>query len=464
MSPWRTDRYLDSQPDQRLVELARAGDERAFAAIVKRYRPELLAQARRLSSDGRAEDVVQQAFLSAFAAIESGAEVRHLRGWLHRITRNAAIRSHRPPDASLDGIAAGGEPLEDVVAQRAMAVTALSELGRLPRRQRDALVGTALHGRGRAELAMSMGLSEGAVRQLVHRARMAMRTAVTALIPYPLARWFAAVRSTAESAPDAPLGAAAATAGAASAGGVAVKLGALVASGVLATGIVVTQVGPPHPHRHAPPAAIAAHGRLAGHRDRLLAEATGGHSWATAAAMVGASVAAGRREDHGSGQGDGGRGQTGGPSQSRDGGERHGGPGDQDANGGDSGGGGDGLGGGGSGSSGGPGDSGATAGGSSGGRVRATPVQARMAGHLPPTTAPNRDPRPPSPSWRRVRTTRGPARAQAPEASRGRGEAPEAGQARVKAPEAGRARAEAPETARARARGSPDPDGHSGRH
>ena len=135
---------------------------------------------------------MQQAFLSAFAAIESGAEVRHLRGWLHRITRNAAIRSHRPPDASLDGIAAGGEPLEDVVAQRAMAVTALSELGRLPRRQRDALVGTALHGRGRAELAMSMGLSEGAVRQLVHRARMAMRTAVTALIPYPLARWFAA--------------------------------------------------------------------------------------------------------------------------------------------------------------------------------------------------------------------------------------------------------------------------------
>ena len=261
MSPWRTDRYLDAQPDQRLVELARAGDERAFAAIVKRYRPELLAQARRLSSDGRAEDVVQQAFLSAFAAIESGAEVRHLRGWLHRITRNAAIRSHRPPDASLDGIAAGGEPLEDVVAQRAMAVTALSELGRLPRRQRDALVGTALHGRGRAELAMSMGLSEGAVRQLVHRARMAMRTAVTALIPYPLARWFAAARSTAESAPDAPLGAAAATAGAASAGGVAVKLGALVASGVLATGIVVTQVGPPHPHRHAPPAAIAAHGR-----------------------------------------------------------------------------------------------------------------------------------------------------------------------------------------------------------
>ena len=374
MSPWRTDRYLDAQPDQRLVELARAGDERAFAAIVKRYRPELLAQARRLSSDGRAEDVVQQAFLSAFAAIESGAEVRHLRGWLHRITRNAAIRSHRPPDASLDGIAAGGEPLEDVVAQRAMAVTALSELGRLPRRQRDALVGTALHGRGRAELAMSMGLSEGAVRQLVHRARMAMRTAVTALIPYPLARWFAAARSTAESAPDGPLGAAAATAGAASAAGVAVKLGALVASGVLATGLVVTQVGPPHPHRHAPAAAIAAHGRLAGHRDRLLAEAPGGHSRATAAVTVGASVAAGRREDHGSGQGDGGRGRTGGRGQSRDGGERHGGLGDQGASGGDSGGGGGGFGGGGggsdgdgSGSSGGTGDSGASAGGSSGG-------------------------------------------------------------------------------------------------
>ena len=61
--------FLSSQCDERLVSLARAGHEPAFVAIVERYRPELHALARRLSSEGRGEDIVQQAFLSAFAAL-----------------------------------------------------------------------------------------------------------------------------------------------------------------------------------------------------------------------------------------------------------------------------------------------------------------------------------------------------------------------------------------------------------
>jgi DNA-directed RNA polymerase specialized sigma24 family protein len=63
----RSDRLLDAEPDEHLVGLAQTGHEAAFAAIVRRYEPELLAQARRLTSDGRGEDAVQQAFLNAFA-------------------------------------------------------------------------------------------------------------------------------------------------------------------------------------------------------------------------------------------------------------------------------------------------------------------------------------------------------------------------------------------------------------
>ncbi len=91
----------------------------------------------------------------------------------------------------LDDTTAGGLAVEDVVQQRALAMSALAELGRLPKRQRQALVGTALDGRPRAELASSMGLSEGAVRQLVHRARARLRTVVTAVTPWPLVRWLA---------------------------------------------------------------------------------------------------------------------------------------------------------------------------------------------------------------------------------------------------------------------------------
>ena len=80
MSVGTADLFLSSQPDERLVSLARAGSEPAFVVIVERYRPELYAFAHRLSSEGTGEDIVQQAFLSAFAALRSGAEVRHLRG------------------------------------------------------------------------------------------------------------------------------------------------------------------------------------------------------------------------------------------------------------------------------------------------------------------------------------------------------------------------------------------------
>lgn len=257
MSPRLSDLLLSSQSDERLVSLARAGHERAFAAIVERYRPELQALARRLCSDGRSEDVVQQTFLSAFAALRAGCEVRHLRGWLYRIVRNTAGRSETPSFVPLDGATASVSVLEDVVQERAAAMAALSEIARLPARQRQAMIGTALDGRPRAEVANSMGLSEGAVRQLVHRARRTLRGAVTALTPWPLARWLAAA------GPDAPgPGELAAGAGAASGGGLVLKLGALLASGTFLTGAAVHLQARPE-HRGDVRAATSVHARPA---------------------------------------------------------------------------------------------------------------------------------------------------------------------------------------------------------
>ena len=284
MGPRLTDLFLRSQSDERLVGLAQAGHERAFAVIVERYRGELQAFARRHNADGRAEDIVQQAFLGAFAALRSGAEIRHLRGWLYRIVRNEAIKTRTTTtDVPLDDVAACGEPLEDVVQRRAVALSALSELNDLPTRQREALVATALGGTSRADVARTMGLSEGAVRQLIHRARNTVRTAVTGLTPYPLAQFFAGSGSGAAS--DASL-----AAGAASAGGVAAKLGAVLASGVVATGIATTQIS--HSSHRAPPRTSAAR-HTNGHRH-------GAALVASAATAGSAGAAADDRLDRGS--------------------------------------------------------------------------------------------------------------------------------------------------------------------
>jgi RNA polymerase sigma factor (sigma-70 family) len=251
-----SDRLLDAEPDEQLVSLVQAGHEAAFAAIVRRYERELQAQARRLTSDGRGEDAVQQAFLNAFTALQAAREVQHLRGWLHQILRNEVTRARVPIDVPLEAATAYGETLEDTVQRRATARATLAQLSALPDRQRDALLGTAVFGFPRAQVAHTMGLSEGAVRQLVHRARRRLRQAATALIPFPLVRYFGAARSSVDAAPDAAL-----SAGAAASGGLVIKVGALLASGVVAGGIAVTHTFPLR--HHAPSQARGARHHIA---------------------------------------------------------------------------------------------------------------------------------------------------------------------------------------------------------
>ena len=96
MSPRISIRLLASQSDQRLVALAGEGHERAFEALVQRYRRPLLRYCRRLRlGDARAEDVLQQAFLQAWLAFARGTDVRDVRPWLYRIVHNAAVNAMR---------------------------------------------------------------------------------------------------------------------------------------------------------------------------------------------------------------------------------------------------------------------------------------------------------------------------------------------------------------------------------
>ena len=98
-------RFLQTQPDQRLVELARAGHERAFEALVRRYRGPLLAYCRRLASRGASpEDILQQGLLQAWRALNGGAEVRDARAWLYRIVHNVAISALRSSGELPEGV------------------------------------------------------------------------------------------------------------------------------------------------------------------------------------------------------------------------------------------------------------------------------------------------------------------------------------------------------------------------
>ncbi len=185
-------RFLQSQPDSRLVALARDGHAPAFEAIVRRYRKELLAYCRRLQPRwGNAEDALQQTLLHAWRALTRGAEVREVRPWLYRIAHNVVVSDLRSPNAAsqeLDAPAPGSD-VDQLVEQRLRARAALDAMAALPTLQRQALVSTTFDGASRAEVAAALGLSHGAVRGLVYRARETLRAAAAAITPGPALGW-----------------------------------------------------------------------------------------------------------------------------------------------------------------------------------------------------------------------------------------------------------------------------------
>ncbi len=244
MSPQLPTVLLRAQTDERLVRLAALGSERAFEAIVERYRRPLIGYARRMVGESRAEDVVQAAFVSAWGRLSEGSDVRDLRAWLFRIVHNGAINvlkraSSRDVELFEDTPALGD--LHSEIERREDMRDALDGIASLPLQQREALLGVAVQGRRHRDVGADMGVTDGAVRMLLHRARSNMRTAATALTPWPLLAWLSGERG------------ADAAAGGAGAGMLAG--GALKAAAVLSTAAVAVTAAPQitgHHQAHAP--------------------------------------------------------------------------------------------------------------------------------------------------------------------------------------------------------------------
>jgi RNA polymerase sigma factor (sigma-70 family) len=184
--------FLQAQSDRRLVELAREGHEPAFEALVRRYRKELLAYCRRLQPrSASAEDVLQQTLLQAWKALKAGAEIREARPWLYRIAHNVTVSHLRVAAAMPQDIheSSGGPEVHQLVEQRLRARAALAGVAALPELQRDVFVSATLDGASHEEVASALGLSSGAVRGLIYRARAAVRAAAAAFIPSPALHW-----------------------------------------------------------------------------------------------------------------------------------------------------------------------------------------------------------------------------------------------------------------------------------
>jgi RNA polymerase sigma-70 factor (ECF subfamily) len=94
--------------DAELVERLRAGDDAAFAALVRRYQPRLLRVAQSLvGSAAVAEEAVQDTWLGVVRGIDRFEGHSTLKTWLFRIlvnrARSAGAREHRTETLAGDG-------------------------------------------------------------------------------------------------------------------------------------------------------------------------------------------------------------------------------------------------------------------------------------------------------------------------------------------------------------------------
>jgi RNA polymerase sigma factor (sigma-70 family) len=237
------------QSDRRLVDLVREGNESAFEEIVRRYRRPLDRFAASIVGAG-ADDVTQDSFRKALEALRHAEADVELRPWLFRIVRNTALNDlrDRPPAAAelVEELVAGGRSAAAEAEQRAELQDLTAHLRALPENQRAALVMRELEGMGHEEIAAALGISDGAARQAIARARTAVRSGFGALVPLPLLRALTGGGdgvTGAGAAAGAGSGAIAAGAGTIGVGAFKVGLATVVVAGTIGAGVAIERHG-----------------------------------------------------------------------------------------------------------------------------------------------------------------------------------------------------------------------------
>ena len=193
-----------------LLARLRAGDERAFEALVSEYYGTMIAVAQTyVRTRAVAEEVVQETWLAVLKGLDRFEGRASLKTWVLRIVVNIAktrgVREARTvPYSSL--VPEGDEPAveperfrgpgegfpghwrsypgdwhglpEDALLQRETLAVAMRAIEQLPPAQRTVIVMRDIQGCGPEEVCAVLDVSDGNQRVLLHRARSRVRAAL----------------------------------------------------------------------------------------------------------------------------------------------------------------------------------------------------------------------------------------------------------------------------------------------
>ena len=187
-----------------LIERVKVSDHEAFEALFHRYLNTVYRQAIRLLGDqAEAEEVLQEVFLTVYEKAHTFRGHSAFSTWLYRITMNAALtklrQRKRSEAVSLDDflprfgedghhlqrpVVDWSKDLEGRLANEELHRLLLQALDQLPPMGRAVVVLSDLEGHSDREIGAALGLSIGAVKARLHRARLFLRGKLAVALGY----------------------------------------------------------------------------------------------------------------------------------------------------------------------------------------------------------------------------------------------------------------------------------------
>lgn len=172
--------------DEQIVARVRAGDVALYELLMRRHNRAVYRAIRSLLRDeDEVEDVMQQAYLSAYARLDQFRGDARFGTWLVAVALNEARQRLRK--AKLRAVADEEGPAprpaaspESEVAMREVVELIEREVERLPEGHRTVFLLREVEGLDTAETAAALGVSEDVVKTRLHRARALLRARLAA--------------------------------------------------------------------------------------------------------------------------------------------------------------------------------------------------------------------------------------------------------------------------------------------
>ena len=173
----------DVQGERLIVDLARAGDEKALSELYLTYFPRVYRYIlARTGNSHDAEDLAEEVFMRVLEAIDRFQwREAPFSAWLFRIAHNAVISQRRKESARgrsgqlTDTLPVDSAGPEELVENRLALNEVMQAAQKLPEAQRQVIAFRFGAGLSVAETAQAMGKGEGNVKVIQHKAIAKLR-------------------------------------------------------------------------------------------------------------------------------------------------------------------------------------------------------------------------------------------------------------------------------------------------